>query len=195
MVSQLSDNERWMMSFYRYSEITGALFFGRIAALVPAGQLQEDLTKHFSDESMHSWYWTQAISELGYRPVSLRNAYQDAYLEAAGLPVNLMEILAITNIFEKRVIGQYSRHLKVPGLNPVIKRTIERIVEDEKWHIQWINKALKNLAEKYGEDAINKKLQKYKKADDEIYGKLLQENQDRLQFLFDRTENTGEMQS
>ena len=51
---------------------------------------------------MHAWYWTSALEKLNYHPIRIRNAYQDAYLEAAGLPVNVMEILALTQVFESR---------------------------------------------------------------------------------------------
>ena len=175
------------MSLYRHSEITGAMFFAKVATCMPAGPLQVNLNKHFADESMHSWYWTQAMDELGYRPVRMNNAYQDAYLETGGLPVNLMEILALTNVFEKRVIKQYMQHMKVPNLNPVIKDTIGKIVEDEKWHVYWINQALKDYAGKYGEDKINAKIQHYKAADAVIYDKFLQEHKERLQYMRNST--------
>ncbi len=179
----LCEQDRWMMSFYRYSEINGALFFGKIAAMLPAGPLQADLNKHFADESMHSWYWTKAMDDLNYKSIRIKNAYQDAYLEAGGLPVNMMEILALTNVFEKRVLKQYAHHLKLPNLNPVIKNTIDRIVEDEKWHIRWITQALNEMKKKYGEEKINQKILHYKKADDEIYKDFVTENQQRLDYV------------
>lgn len=183
--TQLNDNDRWIMSFYRSSEISGALFFGRIAACVPAGPLQRDLTRHFSDESRHSWYWTKALEDLDFRPIRMKNAYQDGYLEAAGVPVNMMEILALTNVFEHRVIGQYARHLKVPGLHPVIKATIDKIVADEKWHIQWIRAALDEMGKTYGDEKVKEKIQFYRKADEEVYGKALAENESRIKHILD----------
>ena len=42
--------------------------------------------------------------------------YQDAYLEAGGAPANVMEVLAVTLAFEKRVAGSYARTPKVPGI-------------------------------------------------------------------------------
>ena len=192
--SQLTDNDRWIMSFYRSSEISGALFFGRIAACVPAGPLQRDLTRHFADESRHSWYWTEALEDLNLRPIRMRNAYQDGYLEAAGLPVNMMEILALTNVFEHRVIAQYARHLKVPGLHSVIKATIEKIVVDEKWHIQWIREALDEMGETYGKETVRQKIQHYRKADKEVYGKALAENESRIKHIIDIRRTHGIME-
>src|SRR3954468_19332221 len=105
-----SENERWLLSFYRTSEINGALFFGRLARSMRSGPMQADMTKHFSDESMHSWLWTECMGKLGVNPIKLRDAYQDSYLEAGGMPMNMMEVLAVTLVFERRVVGQYVTH-------------------------------------------------------------------------------------
>lgn len=91
MDNKQKDNNRWIMSFYRQSEISGALFFGRLASFLPPSPIQADLTQHFADESAHASYWTQAIYELGMKPDRVRITYQENYLEAAGLPVNIME--------------------------------------------------------------------------------------------------------
>jgi hypothetical protein len=113
----LSENELWILSFYRVSEISGALFFGRLARSMQPGRSQEDMTKHFSDEAVHAWYWTDGIQRLDAKPLKLDVAYQDQYLTAAGMPVNMMEILAITQVFERRVMNQYKRHSQVPGMH------------------------------------------------------------------------------
>src|SRR5215470_2417594 len=109
----LDENELWLLSYYRTSEINGALFFGRVARTV-RGPLQVDVTHHFADESNHASYWTHCIANLGHTAIKQTRSYQDQYLEAAGAPVSLMEVMAITQVFEKRVIGQYHRHLRLP---------------------------------------------------------------------------------
>lgn len=174
------DNDRWIMSFYRNSEISGAMFFGRLASFLPAGPIQEDLTQHFADESMHASYWTKAIYELGLKPDRIRETYQGQYFDAVGFPVNIMEILALTNVFERRVISQYAKHLRVPDLNPTIARTLRIIMEDEKWHIEWIGKALRCMELTYGKEHIDKTINLYREADKDVYGKTVAENEERL---------------
>lgn len=185
LVNAISDSEHWMLSFYRTSEITGALFFGRLAKSLPSGPIQRDLTQHFADESSHASYWTQALYELGYKPERIATSYQDAYLQAAGLPVNIMEILAITQIFERRVIQQYSRHSRIGNLHPVIASTLKRIMADERWHIEWVGDALLSLESEFGAENIQQTLARYKRADAEVYASVLQENQERLGFLLE----------
>lgn len=176
----ISDDERWLLSFYRTSEVTGALFFGRLAKTLPAGPIQRDLTQHFADESSHASYWTQAIYDLGLKPDRIKVAYQDSYLEAAGLPINIMEILSITQVFERRVIQQYARHSRMDNLHPVIAATLQRIMADERWHIEWVGKALTSLEAQFGKENITKTLRRYTDADQAVYKNVLQEQHERI---------------
>ena len=122
----ISDNHHYILSYYRTGEITGALFFGRLAKMMRPGPIQMDMTKHFSDEAAHAHYWTEAIRRLGREPLKLRDSYQDQYNEAIGVPVNVMETLAVTQVFERRVINAYAQHERAPNLDPVIKETITK---------------------------------------------------------------------
>lgn len=179
----LGENEIWILSFYRTSEISGALFFGRLARSIKPGPIQHDLTKHFADEAQHAWYWTSCLERLGAEPLKLDEAYQDQYVTAAGLPANLMEVLAITQIFEKRVINQYARHSQVPGVEPEVRETLARIMTDEKWHIQWIGEALKGMEGEYGKDVVQATLKHFAEADREVYERTVREHEERLQHL------------
>lgn len=180
-------NELWILSFYRTSEISGALFFGTLARSLRPGPIQHDMTKHFADEAQHAWYWTACIAALGARPLKLGAAYQDQYLAAAGIPVNLMEVLAITQVFEKRVINQYARHARVPDVQPEVKETLDKIMHDEQWHLEWIRKALKQMEAEYGKDLIEATLNRFRQADQAVYQKTLQEHEARIQHLLTST--------
>ena len=181
----LTEDELFILSYYRTSEINGSLFFGRLARVLKPGPIQHDLTKHFSDEARHAWYWTDCLRRLEARPMKLSEAYQDQYLEAAGLPFNLMEVLAITLVFERRVINQFAKHLAVPGLQPEIAGTIGRIMEDERWHVRWVGDALAGMEEQYGKEHVRETLLRYREADREVYAKTLAEYEDRLGFIID----------
>ena len=179
----LSENEKWVLSFYRQSEITGALFFGRLAQYLPYNELRNEITHHFADEAQHARYWTKCITDLGENPIRLNDSYQDKYFDAIGVPTNIMEILAITQIFEKRVIDQYNRHLRTENINPIVAETFKKIMADEAWHVKWVSDALKDMAPKFGQEMIDKTIARYKKADEEIYGNFLKEHEERVSFL------------
>ena len=178
----VSDNDLWLLSYYRSSEINGALFFGRVARTV-RGPLQVDVTHHFTDEANHANYWTKCINELGHTAIKQNRSYQDQYLDAVGVPANLMEVMSITQVFEKRVIGQYHRHLRFGGTHPLVRQTLQRIMLDERWHVKYVKDALAEMANRYGPELINETLARYTAADDEVYAKTLAEYGERIDFL------------
>ena len=179
----LTDNERWLLSYYRTSEINGALFFGRIARTVRSPALQADITHHFADEASHARYWSECLDDLGCAPDRQRGAYQDQYLEAAGVPINLMEVLAVTQVFEKRVISQYRRHLSFPRTHPRVRETLHRIMRDERWHVKYVREALETMAGTHGREAVDRALARFATADQEVYEKTLREYGERAEFL------------
>lgn len=176
----LDENEKWLLSFYRTSEISGALFFGRLTKMLRPGSVQIDMTKHFADEAQHAWLWTKCIETLGEKPILLHDSYQDQYSSAIGVPANLMEVLAITQVFEKRVVNQYARHSNIESLHPHIRETITAILKDEKWHIEWVKRALQNMESEYGREHIDATIDRFSKADEEVYRKTLQEHEERV---------------
>lgn len=184
---KIREGELWLLSFYRTSEISGSLFFGKLARTLRPGPIQIDMTKHFADEASHAWFWTECIREMGSEPLKLSDAYQDQYVSAAGMPANLMEVLAITQVFERRVINQYTRHARLPDLAGPVARTLERIMQDELWHIEWVKKALESMEPEYGKETIERTLERLRAADREVYLKTTQEHEQRLDALFRET--------
>lgn len=177
---KIDDNLHWILSFYRTSEISGALFFGELARSLRPSAIQQDMTRHFADEANHARYWTDCLEKLGAEPLKLPTAYQNQYLAAAGMPTNLMEILAITQVFEKRVVGQYALHGKSPNVPDVVRETIDTIMQDEKWHIEWIREALAGMQDEYGADNIKDTLRRFTLADREVYQKTALEHKERI---------------
>jgi hypothetical protein len=179
MSERLDENELWMLSFYRRSEIAGALFFARLANSLKPGAVQFDMTRHFADESRHAWEWTSCIARLGSEPLPIDGAYQDRYLRAAGLPANFMEVLAITHVFERRVFHHYSAHHRLPGLRAEVKEALARIMADEKWHLAWVGKALRDLEPSFGKENIGSTLKRFTEADRYVHRAFLDEHADR----------------
>ena len=177
---KIDENLHWILSFYRTSEISGALFFGELARSLRPSAIQQDMTRHFADEANHARYWTDCLEKLGVQPLKLPTAYQNQYLAAAGMPANLMEILAITQVFEKRVVSQYTLHAKSPNLPAIVGETIKTIMKDEQWHIRWIRDALKDMETEYGADNIKDTLKRFTLADREVYQKTALEHQERI---------------
>lgn len=183
MSSKLKENELWLLSFYRTSEISGALFFGRLCKSLRPGPVQHDMTKHFSDEAVHSWLWTDCIARMGANPLKLSDSYQDQYLAVAGMPANVMEILALTHVFEKRVIRQYALHSRVPDLHEEISETLGKIMDDERWHLNWVHEALTRMEPEFGKDYIEQTIKRFWEADQEVYKRTMVEHEERVRDL------------
>ena len=179
----IDENLRWLLSFYHASEISGALFFGQLARTLRPSSMQRDMTRHFADEAQHARYWTECIERLGTEPLNPGLAYQDRYLAASGLPVNLMEVLAITHVFERRVISQYALHVRLPNLPVPVSETLARIMVDERWHLEWIRTALKRMEAEYGRDEIEATLHRFTEADRTVYRATVEEHAARIDRL------------
>ena len=136
-----------------------------------------------ADEAMHSWYWSSCVQEVGGTLIKIKEAYQEQYLAAVGLPANLMEVLAITQVFEKRVIHQYQLHSQSAMVHPAVQKTLATIMIDEKWHIRWIHDALKTMEPEYGPDLIQATLTRYWEADQLVYEKTITEHAERVHYL------------
>ena len=176
----LNENELWLLSFYRLSEINGAEFFAKLAKTIRDPQISADLTRHFSEEAQHAWYFTDLIHNLGHKPIRLNRAYQDQYLDNIGIPANIMEILAITQVFERRVINHYAKQSRLQQKNPAISQTFTRIMDDEYWHLKWVNDALTTLEPRFGKENIENTIKHYSEIDKDIYGKLTLEHEQRF---------------
>lgn len=187
----VGENIRWLLSFYRTSEIGGALFFGQLARATRAAGMQQALTQHFADEAQHARYWTDCLARLGTEPMRLGESYQDRYLKEAGLPANFMEVLAVTHVFERRVMGQYARHMQLKQIHPEIRHTLERIINDERRHLRWVRRALRDMEREHGRDVVRKAVTRFEAADERVYRQLLSEHADRMEDLFARDRAAG----
>lgn len=177
---KIDPNLHWLLSYYRISEIGGALFFGQIARSLKPSPIQCDLTRHFADEAQHARYWTECLQRLSAEPLKLDQTYQNQYLAATGMPTNLMEILALTQVFENRVVTQYNLHAQSPNLPLAVRDTLERIMEDERWHLKWIREALLGMEDEFGREQIRDTLKRFTEADRDVYRQTIAEHRDRI---------------
>lgn len=182
----LAENERWLLSYYRTSEISGAMFFARLAKSIRDPEIQRDLTSHFADEAQHARYWSECLEQLDAKPIRLPSAYQDQYFDAVGVPVNLMEVLSITKVFEARTINHYANHGKRADTHPLVRETIAKIMGDEGWHLKWVSAALSRMETEYGRDHVRATYERFQRADEAVYGKTVREHDERLAEMMEK---------
>jgi len=182
MKKSISKDELWVLSYYRASELAGALFFGRLARRCSDPELRHFLTEHFAEEAQHAWYWTKAIHKLGLEPVQITETYQSYYAQEIGIPTSMVEILLLTKIFEERIYTHFTKHAKRKNLHPVVKATLKKMLTDEDGHLDWVIKRLDAYKKKGVADvsALNKK---YKAIDKKIYNTIIKHEKTLSDFL------------
>src|SRR6476469_1043281 len=169
---EISMNELWLLSFYRESELAGGLLMGRLAQQTDDDDLRVRLTEHCAEETRHAWAWTEAILEVGGKPLRVRETYQSRYHALLGDPSSILEVLALTQVFEKRVMRHFRKHLNWPGTHPVVKRTLQQLMDDEVDHVRWVKDRLDAHAALFDEHVATEMLDHYQRVDDQIYTEL-----------------------
>jgi bacterioferritin (cytochrome b1) len=149
MVMKTTARERWLLNFYRNSELHGALLMGRLARSFGEAALAANLTRHCATEARHAAMLTEAIHALG-GPVDLdTGTIQERYGDAGGRPVELLDLLVLSEILEKRVLASYRAHLARPDVQTRVRATLDAIVREmeaeedgQDPHAGWIDRAL-----------------------------------------------------
>ena len=164
----VSNDELHILSYYRAGELNGAVLFGKLALVTDIDEIRIPLTRHCLEEAEHGWLWTKAIEDLGHIPIKITNTYQTEYGKEFGMPKNVLEILCLTQILEKRVLSHFIKHLSMPNLNPIIKEALQKMIEDEQGHLAWIKKEL----DKFDKEESSKIMKKLLDIDQKVYNKI-----------------------
>jgi demethoxyubiquinone hydroxylase (CLK1/Coq7/Cat5 family) len=160
-----------LLNFYRASELHGGLILGQMVRRTRDPELILNLTRHSAEEVMHAQLWTETIVAIGGRPAPVRETYQTRYAEEVGTPLTMLEILALTQVFERRVYRHFTDHLRRPGLHPAIAATLRRMLDEERGHLTWVKRWLdKQSATRPVE--VREVMRRYTAADDLIYAAI-----------------------
>ena len=166
---EISENDLWILSYYRESELAGSLVMGRLARETDDDDLRVHLTEHCAEEAMHAWLWTETILKVGGTPKRVAETYQTRYYAEIGTPTSLLEILALTQVFERRVIKHFRAHQKWPNTHPAVAATLQRMIEDEVGHISWVKDRLDRYAAEKGEAIVAETMRRFTEIDQRVY--------------------------
>lgn len=160
-----------LLNFYRASELHGGLILGQMVRRTRDPDLILQLTRHSAEEVMHAQLWTETIIAVGGKPAPVRDTYQNRYVEVVGTPITLLEVLALTQVFERRVYRHFTLHLRNPGVHPAVAATLRRMLEEEKGHLSWVKHWLDHQARDRGTE-VRDVIRRYALADQQIYDAL-----------------------
>jgi len=173
-MTPISDQELYILSYYRASELTGGLLFGKLALHTSIDKYRSPLTQHCAEETGHAWLWTKLIHDLGHRPVKVTHTYQTEYGNLFGLPENMLEVFCLTQVFEKRVMDHFIKHRDLPHTHPKVKAVLQQMIEDETGHIGWIRKELDLYEQENGKEKLDVMMKRVEEVDEQIYNSLAQ---------------------
>jgi bacterioferritin (cytochrome b1) len=159
----------WALSYYRASELTGALLMGRLARKVTDPVLMAYFTEQCAEEARHAWLWTETILSLGGTPLQLRETHQSMYVRLTGYPTTLLDILACTKVFEERVHRYFMEEAKKSEMHPVIKQAIETILHDEVNHIAGVDRLLAHWPVGDDRRLVDERIRHYREIDEQAY--------------------------
>ncbi len=170
--NNISEQELYILSFYRASELAGGLLFGKIAFHTDIDELRIPLTRHAAEEVEHGWYWTKAIKDLGLIPMKVTQTYQTEYGKEFGMPTSLLEVLCLTQVLEKRVVDHFNVHLNRPDTHPIIADTLKKMLDDESHHLSWIKVRLDKYSAEHGSEEVDNLMKRLHDIDDKVYNRL-----------------------
>jgi demethoxyubiquinone hydroxylase (CLK1/Coq7/Cat5 family) len=168
----IGDRDLSQLNFYRASELAGGLVLGRLVEHVRDPELIVRLTEHSAEEVMHAQLWTETIVDLGGRPWPTSDTYQSRYAAAIGTPTSLVEVLALTQVFERGVYGHFVRHLRRPDTHPRVQATLRRMLDDEREHLSWVQDWLERQTGARAA-AIPALMRRYTEVDRAVHAQLL----------------------
>ncbi len=178
-----------LFSYYRDAEIRGAGLLMKMMQREKDPEAQVLFSRHIDDETRHSWLWTERIKKAGGLPVEVPDGYQRRLGKALGIPVNIIDLFALTVVVEERASRRYAEHLASPYCDEATLEVLNNISADEKWHIAWMEEWLYKLAakrggERGGEQKAREQLERYRRLENEVFEEMKDFERSWLGFSF-----------
>jgi hypothetical protein len=172
----LTEREGWLLNLYRNSELHGALLMGRLARTVSDDWLLVEMTGHCATEARHAAMLSRTIAAAGGRLDTSVAPIQEHYAAAGGVPGNLLEILVLSEVLERRVRDSYNHHLAREQPHPAAAETLSAIVAEMEAkhgaeHAGWIDTALSRM----NSEQIEEARRKWQRVDQGVAARLRQD--------------------
>lgn len=169
----LDEGELYVLSYYRACELAGSLLFGKLAFHTTIDEYRHRLTEHALEEARHAWLWGETIQRLGRAPLRVVRTYQGEYGKRYGMPQSMLEVFCLTQVFERRTLDHFTRHLRRPELHEEVRVTLGAMIADEEGHLDWIARELEAYSARHGAERVTDLMARLVAIDTEVYGEVL----------------------
>lgn len=178
-----------LFNYYRDAELRGADLILRLINKAENQSIQEKLARYLADATNHAWLWTERICALGGQPTRIDNGYHRQLRRKAGLPANLLELLALTCVVEERARKRYEEHATRSDVAPETLDILNEMRADEEAHLAWITEKLTELGAKEGQGKVTAVLQRYRAVEATVFADMQHEEQRALaEVMQDKTQ-------
>ncbi len=174
-LNELSPTDKliWIFSFYRDAELRGARLLFNLLHHLKDAEAQLKMSRHLADETRHAWLWTKRIADLGGAPILVDDGYQRRLGLRAGVPKDLIDLLALTVVVEERARSRYIQHASMPNVDEETLAVLKAVTEDESWHLSWIEHKMRDTAREQGKpQRADEALERYRAIDREVWATL-----------------------
>ena len=87
------------------------------------------------------------------------------------MPISMLEILALTQVFERRVYRHFTEHMRHPDVHPVVAATLSRMIDEERGHLIWVKRWLDKQSARRPEE-VREVMRRYAAADERVYAAI-----------------------
>ncbi len=174
MTMQITQRELRLLNFYRVSELQGGLVLGGLVRSVSDPELILKLTRHSAEEVRHSELWAETMLAVGAEPFPTDDTYQSRYAAALTAPLDLVGVLALTQVFERRVYRHFIEHARRPGTHARVKACLHTMVEEERDHLSWVWEWLNDGAG-MSQTELRETMRRFQELDETVYHQLCEE--------------------
>lgn len=173
MESSISKTEVFIINRYAASELAGSILLGKMARKIANSDpsLLTNLTRHCMEEARHSFVWYELIKKLKIPTLAVHDDEGGAYFSHANEPKDIIEFLAFTHVFERRVPFHFAMHIKW-SKNEMVKEVLGKLIPEEEPHLAWIKDYLKKAISN-GNINVKISLEKFAKLEKELYSRDL----------------------
>ncbi len=165
----ISDTERYILSYYRACELAGARLFAKLAFVTEIDDIRTPLTHHCLEEAEHAWLWTKTLRDLGATPEKVTQTYQTEYGKEYGMPSTALEILCLTQVFERRTLKHFKEHRDMEDVHPRVREALQEMIEDEEGHLSWVRERLDEYED---QEEIESTMEEFLEVDENVYKRL-----------------------
>ena len=131
----------------------------------------------------------QELATLGGQPIRIDSGYHRQLRRKAGLPANLLELLALTCVVEERARKRYEEHTTRSDVAPETLDILNEMRVDEEAHLAWITEKLTELGAKEGQGKVTAVLQRYRAVEATVFADMQHEEQRALaEVMQDKTQ-------